>query len=384
MPQHIRHANGEANSQRTVLKFPRKDLLRVATLTSSTGKKVEVPIQDGNKMVGPTVLDLIWRQGVEPKDLPPKLRKQVADPEQLAYVWSLRPEATLFAPKPDRSKAHPFKPSLVSGGEHVADKDGFMLVEKLTTISISDVAFKLAVGMMGGVAEAYSWITGLAAAAWEKDLERSLALFRLLERHPAGVLEDEKIEALRPVSSVSEAIEYTILRQACVWLGVDPDMDCARPKGRPRKQAQNDETERGNYIAITIVDGKLHGKLILEFMGFPLGQDLAALGVVKLAEMLGALRSTKDAGFDADLLEAYLDATSPAWRERIGGEESAASSIESDPYTILGVTPDMKFEEITTIYRRTMQKIHPDTTSLPPLFAAMVSGAYRKIKEMRK
>jgi hypothetical protein len=238
--------------------------------------------------------------------------------------------------------------------------------------------------MMGGVAEAYSWITGLAAAAWEKDLDRSLALYRLLKAHPDGLLEDGQVAALRPLSSVSEAIEYTILRQACVWLGVDPDMDCARPKGRPRKKTESGETERGNYVAIAIDDGQLHGKLIQEFMGFPPGQDLAAISVVKLAEMLGALRTTVDAGFDADLLEAYLDAKAPTWRDQIGGEEAAAPSVDADPYEILGVSRDTPFEEITKIYRRTMQKIHPDTTALPPLFAALVSRAYRTIKEARK
>ena len=346
---------------------------------------MDVPIIDGNKLVGPTVLDLVWRQPLAVHELPAALQEQLTDSEDdLAIVWKLRPEASLFATTVDPSKPHPFKPAFVSGGQHLANEDDFVRVEKLTTISISDVAFKLAAGMMGGIAEAYSWITGLAAAAWKKDLERSLALYRLLKAHPDGLLEDSTIEALRPASSVSEAIEYTILRQACVWLGVDPDMDCARPKGRPRKKAETGETERGNYVAITIDDGQLTGKLVQEYMGFPPGQDLAAIGVVKLVEMLGALRTTADAGFDADLMEAYLDATAPTWREQIGGFDSPAPISEIDPYEILGVKRDTPFEEITAIYRRTMQKIHPDTTALPPLFAAMVSRAYRTIKEAQK
>jgi hypothetical protein len=123
------------------------------------------------------------------------------------------------------------------------------------------------------------------------------------------LIEDASVIWLRPVSSVSQEVERLIMRQACSWLGVDPDSDCRRGRGRPQSAG-----EEGEFIFVAVNDrNEVTGKLRKDFAGVQAGTDLADLGLVRLIELLGALR-TQGFNVDAEYLEAYLDAAAPDWR----------------------------------------------------------------------
>ena len=89
--------------------------------------------------------------------------------------------------------------------------------------------------MHGGLSGAYARIAEAAAEAWAADQARALALWELVRAAPGGVLlEDEAVRRLRPICSVSQEVERTVMREVCRWLGVDPDMALKRERGRPR------------------------------------------------------------------------------------------------------------------------------------------------------
>jgi len=406
MPAHARYTDAELNTLRTTLKFTRPDLLYTGTLFAPDGTPFTLPRNEGRKKVGPTILDMIERVMVEqPLQLPAPSKaarqsashqvavKSVAVPPkkpQPVLTWRIRPSDSFFdfdaeAPAGQR---YTLKSSLVSGGELVttgAHAD-FLRVDKLTTISLNEVAFKLAIGIMGSIEQAHEWITGLARDAWADDLTRSAALYDAIRAAGGSVPETPELRSLRPISSVSGDIEHVILRQACTWLGVDPDMDCSRKRGRPRTSTDAGTTEAGKFIAVTISRaGELSARMVKEYRGIPSDIELVAVPLLMLVEMLGALRGDHGTERDADLLEAYLDATAPDWRNAAGAgpqvaEASFTATAEADAYEILGVAPGTPFEEVTKAYRATMQRIHPDTTNLPRYLSALVAAAYRKIK----
>lgn len=364
MAQHIRHADGEKN-ERAIVKFIREDLLWRGRIAG-----VDVPLQDGDRLVGPTILDMLMRH------------ETVVDEDEAPVVyWSLR-DAKAFL-EPDRKKRgtlHPFRAGLVSGGQVLNIDGDFVRVAKKSSVSIGVYALRLAVGALGSVTEAHNAIGTRAAAAWSADLVRSRALYDAIKAAPDGkLIEDAAIAALRPPGSVSEQIETDILREACVLLGVDPDLNIKRPKGRPWPSRQGD-TEAGDFIAVTVTNGVLTAKTLASIAGIPAHTDLAVLTVLKLVALLHTLVEG-GAQLDADLLEAYLDAAAPQWRETAAGEGQADSSTSTDdPYSILGVNRSMTFEDITKAYRRAMQAMHPDKGACPPWFAQMAGNAYRQIK----
>jgi hypothetical protein len=365
MAQHIRHTDREKN-ERAIVKFRREDLLWRGRIAD-----IDVPLQDRERVVGPTILDMLMRH------------ETVVDEEAVVY-WSLR-EAKSFM-EPDRKKRagalHPFRAGLVSGGQVLDTGSDFVRVAKQSSVSIGVYAFRLAVAALGSVNDAHNAISTRAAAAWAADLVRSRALYDAIKAAPDGVLiEDATTAALRPAGSVSEQIETDILREACVLLGVDPDLPIKRPQGRPWPSRQGDtDTEAGDFISVTVTDGVVSAKTLASIAGIPAHTDLAVLTVLKLVALLHTLVQG-DAQLDADLLEAYLDAAAPQWRETTSGEDATDSSASTaDPYSILGVTPDMTFEDITKAYRRAMQAMHPDKGACPPWFAQMAGHAYRQIK----
>lgn len=367
MAQHIRHANAETN-ERAIVRFEREDLLWQGRIAG-----VDVPLQDGARLVGPTILDMLMRH-----------ETVVDDDEEPVVYWSLR-DAKAFL-EPDRKKRagalHPFRAGLVSGGLVRTIDGDFVRVAKMSSVSIGVYALRLAVGALGSVTEAHKAIGARAAAAWSADLVRSRALYDAIKAAPDGkLIEDAAIAALRPAGSVSEQIETDILREACILLGVDPDLPIKRPKGRPWPSRQGDtDTEAGDFIAVTVTNGQVTAKTVANIAGIPAHTDLAVLTVLKLVALLHTLVEG-GAQLDADLLEAYLDAAAPQWRETAAGEDQADSSPSTDdPYSILGVTRDMTFEDITKVYRRAMQAVHPDKGACPPYFAQVAGSAYRRIK----
>jgi hypothetical protein len=363
MAQHVRYADGEKN-ERAVVKFVRQDLLwrgRIAHL--------DVPRPDGRRVAGPTILDVIERRLTEAGE---------------AY-WSMRPGRDfLERDRTKRADGHPFRAGLVSGGKMIDIDGDFVRVEKISSVSIGAYAFRLAVGALGSVGDAHAMIGGKAAAAWAADLARSRALYEAIKAAPGGTLQESPaVAALRPAGSISDQIETDILREACLLLGVDPDLSIRRAPGRPRKAAAGD-TESGDFIAVTVADGVVTARTLAPIGGIPASTDLSTLTVLKLVALLGTLLQG-GAQLDADLLEAYLDAAAPEWREaagEAGGDLSiAGTSASDDPWAILGVSREMSFDDITRAYRRAMQAMHPDKGACPPWFAQVAASAYRHIKE---
>lgn len=202
-----------------------------------------------------------------------------------------------------REPDHPFKVALASGGKVVEDRRAFVMVEKATTVTISEVVFKLAVGIRGGVADAYTWISQIAAAQWADDLDRAQTLWRRIDEVQGFLLEDANAVWLRPMSSVSQEGERLVTRQACSWLGVDPDSNFRRVRGRPQSAG-----EESDFIFVAVNErNEVTGKLRKDFMNVKAGTNLAELGLMRLIELLGALR-TQGFNVDAEYLEAYLDA----------------------------------------------------------------------------
>jgi hypothetical protein len=327
--------------------------------------------------------------------LPKEMRCRLPAGSTGAAVWTRRKVATLWrdpdeARRPPREVEdiervrqpdHPFKVALASGGKVVGSSGTFVLVQKATTVSLSEVAFKLAAGMRGSLGDAYTWISKIAAQQWESDLQRAETLWQCIEAANGYLIEDARVAGLRPVSSVSQEVERLIMRQACSWLGVDPDSDCRRPPGRPPSAG-----EEGDVILVEVnVSNEVIGRLKKDFMGIPAGTDLAELGLLRLIEILGALR-TQGLAIDAEYLEAYLDAAAPDWREQGASYAAGAGSgegITPDPYEVLGVPRDAPMEDILKAYRRIMQRVHPDLANVSDWFARVAAAAYRTIRQER-
>jgi len=166
-------------------------------------------------------------------------------------------------------------------------------------------------------------------------------------------------------------------------LGVDPDLKIGRPRGRPRRVCAR-TTEQGDFIAVTLANGKVFARTCAPAAGVAAFTDLAALPVAQLVVLRDALAHGGSA-VDVDLLEAYLDAAAPAWRDGPGGAEQigAGGFAGDDPYEILGVARNAPLEQVTRAYRSAAQALHPDKGH-SKWFAQVLSTAYRKIKDDRQ
>jgi hypothetical protein len=359
MPQHVRYADGGKN-ERAVIKFIREDLLWRGRIDG-----IDVPVSDKDRVVGPTILDMIVRREVDDKP-----------------VWSLRQENDLF--ERDISKrtlaSLPVKAGLVSGGKVIAIEDDFVRITKMSSVSIGAYAFRLAVGALGSIRDAHAVIASKAAAAWTADLARSRSLYQAIKSAPkCRLAETAAVAELRPAGSISDEIETDILREACLLLGVDPDLNIKRPPGRPRKSGAG-ETEAGDFISVNVLDGIVTAKTIKAINGIAAQTDLSMLTVLKLVSLLDTLLQGGMQA-DAELLEAYLDAAAPEWRETANDASGNTGAAGDDPYAILGVSRGIPFEDISRAYRKAMQVMHPDKGACPPWFAQMAANAYRRIKE---
>lgn len=321
MSLHLRYTDATQSEHRRQVKFLRLDLIwqtEKLLISPYTGLQLNgLPIwKDKSMVIGPTILDMMTRTVWPTKALPEEKRSLVPAGQAGIAVWGFRDLATIWR-KPDEAKRpakeiadlerehlvdHPFKVSMASGGQVTSLGEDFLTVKKNSTVSLSEIAFKLAIGMYGGFESAYTQIGKMAAAEWEADLERAQALWRHIQQANGFLLEDSAIAALRPLSSVSQEVERLVLRQACSWLGVDPDIEYRRPPGRPQSEAGDE----GQIIRVTINDAnEMTGEMKKEFFGVPAGTDLSVLGLRRLIELLGALR-TEEYEIDADFLEAYL------------------------------------------------------------------------------
>lgn len=386
MSLHIRHVS-QQQSPRVQIKYLRDDLLYKTDeiMTSPNGQlKIHgLPIYPGrNAAVGPTLADMLMR---EVKKVEGKLQ----------MVWQLRPLKTLWpdrrdkrrapkelsdATKPEKPVDHPFQKALASGGTIIDEDEYFVRVEKFTTLSIAEYAFKLAIGMKGDVGEAYNYISQIAAAAWHADLVRARRLFDLIREANGLLVEDGQVAALRPDSSVSQQVEADIMRECCIWLGVSDDIEFKRGRGRPSQAAPGDE---GEVVRVTVDEkNRVSASMKKQYHGIAQGVDLAELGILALIELLGRLR-TDQLDIDANLLEAFLDASAPDWRDHVADQDAQESTQRPNPYEVLDVARDAPMDDIRKAYKRAMQKVHPDTSGLARIFSQMVADAYREIREER-
>jgi len=98
------------------------------------------------------------------------------------------------------------------------------------------------------------------------------------------------------------------------------------------------------------------------------GQQLSALSLAELAELLGACHGEDEQS--ATLLATYLERVhGPDWQEQAfaaggGGDAGAAASTSAmtveEARDILGVGPDAGDEQIREAHRAMMKKLHPD------------------------
>jgi hypothetical protein len=421
--RHVRTVPGEVRVQvmfqRTDLLYCHEDRLRDphARRRDQAGQghppMIEVPglplVVRERFAVGPSVLDMLTR-ALWPFDKLP-LETQLAVREQLApdevlrkafIAWSVRDLDTLwpapgqtqrrertrleYAPERERVLDHPFIASLASGGVPIPDAApaGWLKVSRRSTCQIAEYVYRVACGVFGSVEDAYERIAETAAAAWEADQTRALQLWARVQQAPAKVLvEDASVAALRPNCSVSQEVERAIMQEVCRWLGVDPELDLKRPRGRPKSAEKN--ADQGEVIRLAIqADRTLEGVFLRDYRGIEKGTRLEDLTLHVLASVLGALR-TSGLDLDARLLEAWLDAAMPDWRERLTDEdEQATSSGRHDPYDVLGVRPDAPMEEVTAAYRRAMKAVHPDVSGgASAWLSRAVIEAYRQIRAAR-
>lgn len=400
MGRHIRSAtpdNGLVTIRRQVSCIRRDLLLDGEAVHPATGEFQPLPAQGANALIGPSIAHTLVRRVVPAVSLPPALRceAEAANGGELpAFValWTLLDTGTLWRteelPPPrepstadeDRQPEHPFKPQLVTGGTEKGDDapGGWVAVRKSTTTWVSDGAFRLAAAMHGSADEGAKRISGLSVDAWDQDLERCLELHALVAAAgPDGLLETDEVMALRPASSVSQEVEKQVLDEALVWLGVDPREELRRTPGRRRKAGDD-----GDVLAVDVDgEGRVHGQLRRTYGGWPATTALTDIALPRLVELLGLLR-TERLGTDADMLEAYLDAAHPAWREAAADEPApAAGGAVSDPWEVLGIPRDSSRDAMVAAYRRLMMKVHPDTGGLPPWMSRAVSDAYRTLKD---
>ena len=182
MALHVRYTDGRHNDTRIQVKFTHLDLLwkthalLTSPYTSHTLPGLPIAVED-NLVVGPTILDMMLRTLYPISRLPKEVRSRLPDAASVAAVWTRCNLATLWRDPAEVRRPpkevediervcqphHPFKVTVASGGKVVSERGTFLLVEKATTVALSEVAFKLAAGMHGSVADAYTWISKIAA-----------------------------------------------------------------------------------------------------------------------------------------------------------------------------------------------------------------------------
>ena len=414
MAAHSRHIRGKLNSGRTQVRFKRVDLLwEGRAVNRRTGEVADCPLPKPVRdpetgkilrfhrdvVVGPTVLDMIVREVVPWREVPAAIRPKGVDHAKHVALWKARDPHTLW-PADGQARAarplqevededavqagipdHPFLAALASGGTVVASTaPGWTRVEKASTVNLAAGVYRLAVGMYGSVDGAYREIGRQAAGLWEADLERVLEIWSRIRDLPGGLLiEDDEVAELRPLSSISQELERIVMREACVYLGIDPDLDVARPRGRPA-QPEN----AGDFVRMEIdPTGRVTGEFTRSFHGVHQGAQFSSLDALTLVEVMGALR-TQRFERDAAFIEAYLDLVAPDWRERAADEilgEGGPPGQADDPYDILGVSPEMQDDEIAAAFKGLMGAVRHLANHAP---VRRFTAAYKAIRADRK
>ena len=413
MAQHVRHVtpkNDLRKYPRISVLFKREDLLwrpnhDKPVRDPYTGFLTPVPLMRDSDTVaiGPNIYDAIRRVERTQKDLHelglPSVKENLGDWYVLRYASDFfedpkvlekrrkRLEATGKKPSFKDGLFEPFKRSLCTLGNVVPGQsdDEFVLVQKKTTVLISKIVFTLAVGIYDGAESASAVIGKAAEEAWNRDLERARAFYDLVKSSPVGIHEKDVPDEIKATATISQEVEAWVLREVCSWLGVDPDLEIKRKKGRPAGQtgADLDDNSYGGEVVIIRMsdDGVITGEVLVDFSGYQKGLKLETLSLSEIAALLVELQ---DAGLatDAELVEAYLESADPDWRETVLGDDILGTAYAgiADPYEILGVDKNATLDQIKMAYRKAMQKVHPDRSGLPEFFSQQVISAYKTLK----
>lgn len=379
---------GEASGGlRTIIRIERSDLLFKGRVQDPEhpDHKIRLPFteeKNSRHLIGPNVQEIIVCRVVN----------DIA-------VRTLRRDDEFFLPKEKRiqdefSPKKCLRASLLTGGVPDGDSNhsDFVKVKKKSTVSISTIAFKLMIAMTGDFEDARDRIAELAAEAWERDLDRALELYNFIESKGGKVEEDLIPPELKATAAISQEIESKILKSSCLWFGIDPDSPLPKaPRGRPKAKARprpfvsdeelknsiEEESSEGEVIRLTLRGESVRGILLAMCNGIPENTDLSSLSLMSLVELLGTFKENS-LDTDSALLEAYLDATWPNWRDRVGASFDPSEDT-ADPYEILGVSRGATKEEVKKAYHKVMLRVHPDQSGLSSYFSIAVGNAYKKI-----
>ena len=139
---------------------------------------------------------------------------------------------------------------------------------------------------------------------------------------------------------------------------------------RSRRQARKSPGSRSNVRTAALEmeldhdSGDLSGTILA---GTFEGRNLAELDLPDLLDLARELSSDEES---LRLLETYLDARFPVWREHVqadagdrqGGTPRSGSMTKEEAYEILGLEAGAGPADIRKAHRRLMQRLHPDVS----------------------
>lgn len=371
---------------RQTVTFIREDLLwhsKKPLIDPHTFNEITLPITNGkleeNELCqGVNILDVLERVKVVDKS---------TTPPTTDIIWQLRDTNEFFTTLEERDEGEEIiKKKFRAGGTIVSLEDDFIRVEKRSSVSVGSLVYRLAVGMTGNYAIASRRIGELAAAAWSRDLVRAKSLYDIIVASKTGQVSQIDIPKSCFVrSTVSQEVETAILRECCYWLDVDPDTPIQRKMGQPRKHHHRKEKNRlaGTIIELELTEeGTAIGRLLVSFDNLEAGTLLSSLTLMRLVNLLAALKDEEDLADDAELLESYLFAIDEEWEAKAAAQVYGKDTIEvDDPWTTLGIDDSASLKEVKAAYRDIMRKVHPDSSKLPDWISAKINQAYEQLCE---
>lgn len=411
MPLHQRHIR--LSKTKLTVNFARYDLLYTATLVSPYDRIIyktpllSVENQAKKKYyVAPNILDTIEKVTLNTRS---ELDQYGFHEYKKQTIWRFRPHDQYFASPLEleqreisRTKkgwglaVNPFTSGLNTGGQ-LCDSQfdigniPFTWIVKASSCSISSLVYQLAISMyQNDATKVHNYIQKKANEYWLEDLQRAVSLYQYIASKNGFIKHSEIKQKFLAQNTISQLIETNLLEQACYWMGQDPNQPVPKnPRGRPKKDPNQPVIIAGNYIETTIIEEKnilddgtveivdnLSGRLIAKISDYQPDTDLSDLTLQDLVFILSELQEINSQK-DIDLMEAYLEALNPDWREDVFLDDE--SLYDEDPYTILGVSPEDDLSTIKAKYFQLLRIVHPDTSSLPDWITKRIIAAYEDI-----